>query len=572
MNNLITPIIILFSSVLTSFGQNTNLSSFNFHKHAQWYCDTLGELDVNTLFAKRGQFFGKAAPSFQTTGDWQTNHWHYFELENPSNSKPLKVMLRFSDYADLMELYKQTENGQWDKKVAGPITPYKRLAFPDNKRVIPISLKPGERGVFFVNIRRFSKSSISQWVTLELVSSKQEKEGRQQLKTAQMPRVIFYCVFFAVLIFLLLFTFFQFLAFRRQGWMFLFYGIYLLGIFLFYLRKFEYQHIHYNWFFSYFSQWFYATEVPLSCLIIIAYMLFVNNFLNLPKHSSDHSKLLYRMLLVIVFLAVTHSVIYGILGPSTHFIVFNWSRIVLFIIALYFITGVLWKVRTRFSFVILIGTIFIVLGGMFGLLDDMFGGEILFYKGGTWRVYYSDNKNIILPFYDFKIGVLFEVICFSIGLTLKIREIRLAHQSALETLEEEKTSNIKLQKEMLRLISSIKSDTPSQGDSFLFKARKVILTHINDEEFDVAKFADAMNLSRSQLFRKLMLLVGKSPLKYTHFIRITFAKDLLKNTDKDIAEIAYAVGFKEHAHFSKVFKKEEKISPSEFRNRNIIAP
>ncbi len=43
------------------------------------------------------------------------------------------------------------------------------------------------------------------------------------------------------------------------------------------------------------------------------------------------------------------------------------------------------------------------------------------------------------------------------------------------------------------------------------------------------------------------------------------AKILLKQTDWNISEIAYSLGFEEVAHFSNFFRKQASLAPNAFR-------
>lgn len=66
----------------------------------------------------------------------------------------------------------------------------------------------------------------------------------------------------------------------------------------------------------------------------------------------------------------------------------------------------------------------------------------------------------------------------------------------------------------------------------------------------------------SSLFKKE---TGKNFMEYVMEIRIQNSKQLLIQTDKDIADIAMEVGYTDLKYFSKLFKKITGLSPSEFR-------
>lgn len=53
---------------------------------------------------------------------------------------------------------------------------------------------------------------------------------------------------------------------------------------------------------------------------------------------------------------------------------------------------------------------------------------------------------------------------------------------------------------------------------------------------------------------------------YIHDIKMTKAKELLTNTTMTVKEIAHHVGFSDEKYFMRLFKKYEKMTPSQFRN------
>ena len=72
-------------------------------------------------------------------------------------------------------------------------------------------------------------------------------------------------------------------------------------------------------------------------------------------------------------------------------------------------------------------------------------------------------------------------------------------------------------------------------------------------------------MSRSQLHRKLKALTGQSASVFIRTIRLEKAKELLRNTDLNISEVAYEVGFRTALYFTQTFTEEMGVAPSVFR-------
>ncbi|MCC5932878.1 MAG: response regulator [Balneolales bacterium] len=105
--------------------------------------------------------------------------------------------------------------------------------------------------------------------------------------------------------------------------------------------------------------------------------------------------------------------------------------------------------------------------------------------------------------------------------------------------------------------------------AFLKKAIDVLDQHLHDEEYRVESLADSLNMSVSQLNRKLNALVDQPAGTFIRSIRLQRSAELLNQTDKAIAEICYEVGFNDQAYFSRAFKKQYGKSPSAFRKLSI---
>jgi pimeloyl-ACP methyl ester carboxylesterase/AraC-like DNA-binding protein len=119
------------------------------------------------------------------------------------------------------------------------------------------------------------------------------------------------------------------------------------------------------------------------------------------------------------------------------------------------------------------------------------------------------------------------------------------------------------------------SDTPSdkprprqlpQNSSFLENVLQSIDAHLGDELYGVEILCNEMSISERQLQRKLKAITNKAPNQLISSVRLHRAKELLLEQNDNIAEIAFKTGFSNPSYFSKCFKKEFGISPSELFN------
>jgi signal transduction histidine kinase/ligand-binding sensor domain-containing protein/DNA-binding response OmpR family regulator len=136
--------------------------------------------------------------------------------------------------------------------------------------------------------------------------------------------------------------------------------------------------------------------------------------------------------------------------------------------------------------------------------------------------------------------------------------IRIKKLIAIRTLLTEKykdVSSIKLNKKL--------SD---KNDIFVQKVISFINENIENSNYNSKNLADELNLSESQLYRKLKALSTYSTAIFIRKIRLQRAKILLETTNKTVSEICYKTGFNEPSWFSKTFKQEFGFSPSDKQN------
>ncbi|MEM8526112.1 MAG: ATP-binding protein [Bacteroidota bacterium] len=100
-------------------------------------------------------------------------------------------------------------------------------------------------------------------------------------------------------------------------------------------------------------------------------------------------------------------------------------------------------------------------------------------------------------------------------------------------------------------------------DAFLKKVTKIIEKNYQNEAFGLPQLCQKIGMSRSQLFRKMKALINQPPSQFIRSFRLKKAKQLLESGEFNVNETTWKTGFSNPTHFSKIFKEEFRISPSE---------
>ena len=108
---------------------------------------------------------------------------------------------------------------------------------------------------------------------------------------------------------------------------------------------------------------------------------------------------------------------------------------------------------------------------------------------------------------------------------------------------------------------------PDTEGIFLEELISIIEKHIMDESFTVEALQKKVGMSRMQLHRKLKALTGQSASEFIRTIRLKRAAQLLEDSHMQVAEAAYQSGFGHLSYFSKCFKEQYGILPSEFAKK-----
>ncbi len=115
-------------------------------------------------------------------------------------------------------------------------------------------------------------------------------------------------------------------------------------------------------------------------------------------------------------------------------------------------------------------------------------------------------------------------------------------------------------------ISPREVSTNSMDQQFLEKIIEAVEAHLSEENLDVETLCRNVAMSERQLRRKMTALINQSPARFIRSYRLQRARQLLQQGAGTVSDIAFEVGFGSTAYFSKCFREQFGMKPSECRN------
>jgi two-component system response regulator YesN len=168
--------------------------------------------------------------------------------------------------------------------------------------------------------------------------------------------------------------------------------------------------------------------------------------------------------------------------------------------------------------------------------------RLLMYEVETYI--YSTNKDVIVKFSG----------------------VSTIHQEVINSLREvcslEEYINVYAE-HMVSLLGKI-SSLVSKNERVIRRAQYFVEMNI-DKPFTLTEVASSLNLNSVYFSHVYKKTTGKNFTDYVNNYRIASARQLLKQTDLKIIDVAVSTGFYDEKYFSKTFKKIEGITPTEYR-------
>lgn len=147
-----------------------------------------------------------------------------------------------------------------------------------------------------------------------------------------------------------------------------------------------------------------------------------------------------------------------------------------------------------------------------------------------------------------------------------LKNIELLHQYRETKIALDKLVVQKIKIENIHFQSNNVDETIDAKPDLLIlqKCIEIINQNIENSSFSVDILAKELNLSKSNLYRKIKNITDYNPAELIRNMRMKHAAELLKKTELRVYEVAFASGYEDAVKFSQVFKKAYGKLPSEY--------
>lgn len=99
------------------------------------------------------------------------------------------------------------------------------------------------------------------------------------------------------------------------------------------------------------------------------------------------------------------------------------------------------------------------------------------------------------------------------------------------------------------------------------KLMKFIEERISDENLKIDDMADAVGMGRTVFYGKIKAITGMAPSDFLRTLRMQRAEELIVRSNLTFSQVSFSIGFSDPKYFTKCFKKETGMTPSEYRKQ-----
>jgi YesN/AraC family two-component response regulator len=101
-------------------------------------------------------------------------------------------------------------------------------------------------------------------------------------------------------------------------------------------------------------------------------------------------------------------------------------------------------------------------------------------------------------------------------------------------------------------------------ESFLTGVSELVHKNVSEPSYGVKELADELNMSRGQLYRKILALTSNSVSEFIRNTRLKYAASLFDQGHKNVAQVSYQAGFNSPSYFASCFKKLFEKNPKDY--------
>jgi sensor histidine kinase YesM len=370
------------------------------------------------------------------------NVWFHFSIENKGEDTLNAVLV--SNRNDRINLFTRIDPSFIEKKAG--------FGYPDHEisdKQIPygfvIKIPPRKKETYFLQIENYFR--LMQNIKLTIYTPLHYELFRTRTATLNYPFLIFQSCFLACMLFMFLFTIFQFSSNYYRGYVY--YALFIILNFFIFLRLLEYNS-QARIITSIFPQYFYCFENLLTALALIFYLKFIEYFLETRVTQLYFYKFTKIAVYILVAFVVIDSMVI-IIRPYNH------SNITLFAIEKILIYCILLSALVQIFFNKTILTRYIVMGTFALLLGVIYASYLAFTQ-------IIPSSSLMIPSNFAESGVILEILFFSVGLGHKSRVIEREKNKAQEQLITQLQMNQKLQ---LRMNEELETEVKKRTNDVL---------------------------------------------------------------------------------------------------------
>ncbi|MBA4850751.1 histidine kinase [Emticicia sp. BO119] len=355
------------------------------------------------------------------------NHWLRFKVHN-STSKNEQLLF---DYGLYHYIYLYDFNGQnYRVKKAGMLVKPDEKIFSENKYVVPVTIPAHKSKEIYVRIN--DRNGIYKDSKISLLTYDFEETLRSQSFFKSRKDLFYSASFLAIGLFLILFCIIQFSQTREKA--FVYYALYLLGLYLYFIRRIE-ALTDTAIIFSYFPKSFLTSEVPLNILPNIWYLLFCQYLLNLTSthHPTVYKIFRWQIKFLTAYFIFDCFLQYIMNEYALSLTIYRWVKLSMMPITTYSII-LIFRLRNVVATYIALGTsilfIFLVISFITAIVRRMSGEAYVYY---------------IMDFPYVETGIFAENLLFVIAFIAKIKQVYIERNQAQKQLIAQLQANQHLQ-------------------------------------------------------------------------------------------------------------------------------